>query len=151
MMDGAGEDRNTMSEENARKAILGKWELVSYGEEEDCMVIAEGLQGSYTEYLPDGTLREFMLGNFPGMPESEPSPAGIVGAFGPLCNYTIEESSLTVIRLSTGVSDCYKYKFYDNNKKLRLTRNPWYQKPKVGENTPYYFMTNIWIYKKIEL
>jgi len=50
--------RNDLDVEDpsARKAILGKWELIAYGETEDDMC-EQRSDGSYTEFLSDGTLR----------------------------------------------------------------------------------------------
>ena len=141
-----------LSEEKAKEAILGKWQLVSYGMKESDMIDAEGENGNYTEYFSDSTTRSFVMGYFPQIPSSKPPPAGIGGTFTPTYYYTIDAHYLKVMTTSNGIDGdivCYKFFFYDNNKKLRLTRHPLYYFKNDGEGVVELFMTNFWIYKKL--
>jgi len=138
-----------LSPEEAQKAILGKWEMVSYGEDENDMV--SNYSRGYTEYLSDGTLRSFAFGNFPGGKlEDDPEPERTDGGYGPIQFYTIDGDYLKIMQSKGGLDgwmDCFKYTFYDNNKMLRLTRYPLIQRDKSG-NFYHIFITNIIIYKK---
>lgn len=120
---------NTLSKEEARQAILGKWVLVSTGEREDNLTMVDcvydGMCGSYIEYLPEGIREDFhATGHIQGIDSSLPPPYGIGGIIYQY-HYSIDDNYLKLM-LNEGeidvVTDCYKFTFYDKNKKLRITR-----------------------------
>jgi hypothetical protein len=118
-----------------KEAILGKWELVSYGMYEDGMIEPYDNDGSYVEYLRDGRTKTVSMGYLL-----------------PLNYYSFKDNYLIVKPVDgVGTPNYYKYKFNDNNKTLHLTRHPLFQPAGEGGNGSYVFITNFEIYKKIEL
>ena len=143
-----------LSVEEAQKAIIGKWVWVSYGMyENDILPIQYDYKGSYVEYSSNGTSQTFTTGYVSGILSSESPPNGIGGVFGPIQYYTIDSDYLKVMTTEEGIEGitfCYKYSFFDNNKKLKLTRYPlWQLRVEEGEGMPYIFMNNYWIYEKL--
>jgi hypothetical protein len=136
-----------LSNEEAQKAILGKWELVSYGEKENDMTMAENVTGNYREFLPDGTWRDFLKG-YVMRPDGMSGPEG---DFGHTHYYTIDANYLKFMTSKGGIdgyTDCYKYTFYDKNRKLRLIKHPLQQRDTSGEGVSYIFITNILNFEK---
>ena len=106
-----------LSVEEAQKAIIGKWELVSYGMYKNDM-IAGRRDGSYTEYCRDGTQQTFMVGDAPHLPPVW-LPSGIRGFFTPPYYYTVDGNYLKVMSVEGGIESCYKYTFQNNKKTLK--------------------------------
>jgi len=52
------EKENTEFETDPKKAILGKWEITEMGNWPDLLPVKNPI--SYTEYLPDGTMRVYV-------------------------------------------------------------------------------------------
>ena len=115
---------------NPQKAILGKWEIISYGYSESDM--KESVRGFFTEFLRDGTTRDFTK-------ETEVE-------FQYFDFYTIDKNLLKIMSTKDGIggnTSCFKYDFYHD--KLKLTSHPLREQPLYE-----IFISNIIIYKKVK-
>ena len=122
---------------NPRKAILGKWELIADGLSEDKM--SERNDGTYWEYLPDGTVRAFVYSDITTKTD---------GFFAGIGKYTIDKNFLVHKSYDPDNGTCigeqrYQYEF--NKNQLELTRNPLFI-PGMSE----IYIANIFIFKQIK-